>query len=205
MTSTRTSRIALLAAAAGALLLTGCQSSGPSRPARGQPRVISQADIAKARELTAKADKAYREGKFEKADLLYRESLSVFSDQTGAWNNLGNVLMAQENYVDAEAAFQRAIEIEPDRPEPYTSLGRLWYELGYAEKGMNYFDEALAIDERWLPAIRGRAAVVHQLNRAPSDYLDMLRRGRLMESNPEWQAFFDRERSRVEQSLAYDG
>ena len=129
----------------------------------------------------------------------------MFPNQTGAWNNLGNVLMAQKNYVDAQAAFSRAIELEPGRPEPYTSLGRLWLEAKYAEDSIKHFNEALAIDPRWLPAIRGKSAALHKLARATPEYADMLRTALLLESDNEWRVFFDRERSRVEQALAFGG
>lgn len=184
--------------------LGACQTGGSSSPRRPAD-LTARGDINRARSLTAQADEAYRKRKFEDADRLYRESLGIFPSQTGAWNNLGNVLMAQQNYVDAQAAFQRAIELEPDRPEPYTSMGRLWLEADYAEESLQYFDEALKLDPRWLPAIRGKAAALHKLARATPQYVEMLRTARLIESDPEWLRFFDRERSRVEQALAYDG
>lgn len=204
-TNRLTGRIGLLAAVGlGALLAGGCQNTGASRgPTRPSP--VASGDINRARALTSQADEAYKRGSFEQADKLYRESLQVFPNQTGAWNNLGNVLMAQKNYVDAQAAFSRAIDLEPGRPEPYTSLGRLWLEAKYAEDSIKHFNEALAIDPRWLPAIRGKAAALHKLARATPEYADMLRTALLLESDNEWRVFFDRERSRVEQALAFGG
>lgn len=185
------------------LIAGGCQSSGNRGPTR--PNLVASGDINKARTLTSQADEAYRKGRFEQADMLYRESLEIFPNQTGAWNNLGNVLMAQKNYVDAQAAFMRAIDLEPSRPEPYTSLGRLWLEAEYAEESIEHFNKALAIDPRWLPAMRGKAAALHMLARATPDYVSMLKTALLLETDAEWRKFFDRERSRVEQALAYDG
>lgn len=193
--------VAVLGAAA--LLTGGCQSDGGSGPTR--PVNVASGDINRARMLTSQGDEAFRKGEFEKADALYRESLVVFPNQTGAWNNLGNVLMAQQNYVDAQEAFRRAIELEPERPEPYTSLGRLWLEAKYAEESIEHFNKALAIDPRWLPAIRGKSAAFHSLARATREYADMLRTALLIETDKDWRAFFDRERSRVEQALAFEG
>ena len=56
-----------------------------------------------------------------------------------------------------------------------------------------------------LPAIRGKAAALHKLARATPEYADMLRTALLLESDNEWRVFFDRERSRVEQALAFGG
>ncbi|GAB5497138.1 MAG: hypothetical protein Phyf2KO_22180 [Phycisphaerales bacterium] len=206
MISKRIGRVLVLSAATGgmALAMTACQTNGSSN-LRRPADMTARGDINRARSLTAQADDAYRKRQFEKADTLYRESLEIFPNQTGAWNNLGNVLMAQQNFVDAETAFQRAIELEPARPEPYTSLGRLWLEADYAEESIQHFDEALALDPRWLPAIRGKSAALHKLARATPEYVDMLRTARLIESDAQWLRFFDRERSRVEQALAYDG
>ena len=186
------------------VLAGGCQNTGGSRGPSG-PTPVASGDINRARSLTSQADEAYRRGSFEQADKLYRESLQIYPSQTGAWNNLGNVLMAQKNYVDARAAFLRAIDLEPDRPEPHTSMGRLYLEAKYAEDSLEHFNEALAIDPRWLPAIRGKAAALHQLARATPEYADMLRTALLLESDNEWRVFFDRERSRVEQALAFGG
>lgn len=195
-----------LAAVLGAcsLLAGGCQSTG-QRAGPTRPVNVASGDINRARALTSQGDEAFRKGKFEEADRLYRESLAVFPNQTGAWNNLGNVLMAQKNYVDAQEAFRRAIDLEPGRPEPYTSLGRLWLEARYAQDSIQHFDKALAIDPRWLPAIRGKSAAIHSLAMATKDYLDMLRTALLIETDKDWRAFFDRERSRVEQALAFEG
>ena len=186
-----------------ALIAGGCQSSGNRGPTR--PNMVASGDINKARTLTSQADEAYRKGRFEQADMLYRESLEIFPNQTGAWNNLGNVLMAQGNYVDARSAFMRAIDLEPGRPEPHTSMGRLYLEADYAEDSLEHFDKALAIDPRWLPAMRGKSAALHMLARATPDYVSMLKTALLLETDAEWRKFFDRERSRVEQALAYDG
>lgn len=194
----------LAAFGASALLTAGCKNtgntSGPNRPVS-----VASGDINRARTLTIQADEAFRKGNFEEADRLYRESLAVFPNQTGAWNNLGNALMAQKNYIDAQEAFKRAIDLEPGRPEPYTSLGRLWLEAKYAQDSIEHFDKALAIDPRWLPAIRGKSAATHSLALATREYLEMLRTALLIETDKDWRAFFDRERSRVEQALAFEG
>jgi len=196
-------KLALLALAAS--VLAGCQSSSSSGSKLRLPSIATTGDVAQARELTSKADRAFRSGDLERADELYRQSLAIYSSQTGAWNNLGNVLMAQHNYVDAQDAFRRAIDLEPNRPEPYTSLGRLWLEAKYAQESLEYFDQALEIDPRWLPALRGKSAASHQLSIATPEYERMLRTALLVESDSQWRRFFDRERSRVEQALEYEG
>jgi len=207
VSSKRIVQRAILTSALGAVVLigVGCQSTGGSRGNNRPVSLTAKGDINHARALTAQADDAFRSRNFDKADALYRESLEIFPSQTGAWNNLGNVLMAQTNYIDAQAAFNRAIELEPGRPEPYTSLGRLWYEADYAEDSIKHFNDALAIDSRWLPAIRGTSAAMHKLARATPEYAEMLKTAWLIESDEAWLRFFDRERSRVEQALEYEG
>jgi len=195
--------LALLALSAS--VLAGCQNPSSSGGKLRLPSIATNGDVAQARELTSKADRAFRAGDLERADELYRQSLAIYSSQTGAWNNLGNVLMAQHNYVDAQDAFRRAIDLEPNRPEPYTSLGRLWLEAKYAQESLEYFDQALEIDPRWLPALRGKSAASHQLSIATPEYERMLRTALLVESDSQWRRFFDRERSRVEQALEYEG
>ncbi|MEO1717654.1 MAG: tetratricopeptide repeat protein [Planctomycetota bacterium] len=178
------------------LSLAGCGSSGS-----GGGSIGSGGTVADARELTARADRAFLDNDFRQAEALYRQSLSIFREQPGALNNLGNALVAMERYLDAEEVYKQAIEVDPSRPEVHGNRGRLWLEAGYPREAILYFNEALELDPRWMPAIRGKAKASHLLSIADERYLRMLREAMILESNASWRAFFDSERSRVQDAL----
>ncbi|MEL6499640.1 MAG: tetratricopeptide repeat protein [Planctomycetota bacterium] len=179
-----------------ALPLAGCGGSGSASGSIG-----SGGTVADARQLTARADRAFLDGDFQRAESLYRQSLSIFREQPGALNNLGNALVAMDRYLDAEDVYKQAIEADPTRPEVHGNRGRLWLEAGYPREAIGYFNEALDIDPRWMPAIRGKAKASHLLSIADERYLRMLREAMILESNASWRAFFDSERSRVQDAL----
>ncbi|MCB1019269.1 MAG: tetratricopeptide repeat protein, partial [Acidobacteria bacterium] len=84
--------------------------------------------------LTApkEAQKAFEKGvkkfvdkDFDKAVEYLDEAVTLHPDYAAAWTLLGQVRVAQRLFPAAEAAFQRAIEIDPDYVPPYAPLTRL--------------------------------------------------------------------------------
>ncbi len=192
-----TTRLALLALAAPLVLgSTACGSSGGSGG-----KIGVDGTVAEARELTLDADNAFRDGDYATAEVLYRKSLGILREQPGALNNLGNALVAMGRYIDAEETYKLAVEYDPSRPEVHGNRGRLWLEAGYPRDAITHFDEALDLDPRWMPAIRGKAKASHLLSIADERYLGMLRQAMILESNASWRAFFDSERARVQDAL----
>jgi tetratricopeptide (TPR) repeat protein len=62
-------------------------------------------------------------GEFQSAEACFRKALNCDRcDDDEAYLNLGYVLRAQTNYIDAEAAFRRALEITPDYAEAIEGL-----------------------------------------------------------------------------------
>ncbi|MCB9384714.1 MAG: tetratricopeptide repeat protein, partial [Bryobacterales bacterium] len=62
---------------------------------------------------------------FDKAVEYLDEAVTLHPDYAAAWTLLGQVRVAQRLFPAAEAAFQRAIEIDPDYVPPYAPLTRL--------------------------------------------------------------------------------
>jgi tetratricopeptide (TPR) repeat protein len=56
------------------------------------------------------------QGKFAEAIPLYQRSIELFSsdrDKASSWNRLGNTYRRLNNHIDATAAYQRAVELDP--------------------------------------------------------------------------------------------
>ena len=195
------------AAACGACLialasvLPACQSG---RSNTDTPPIGAGGTVEQAREMSRRADIAFAAGELERAETLYKQSLDILPDQPGALNNLGNVLVAKKMYIDADEVYRRAVALDPNRPETYGNRGRLWLEAGWPADALRHFDEALQIDPRWLPALRGKAKASHLLGTVSEAYLRELRTAILIETDARWRAFFDRERVRVQQAHQTD-
>ena len=65
--------------------------------------------------------------------------------QTNAdtYNQQGLALMASEKFKEAIVAFQQAIKIKPDYPDPHYHLGNAYLELGEAKKAVDAYKRAI--------------------------------------------------------------
>jgi tetratricopeptide (TPR) repeat protein len=181
----------------GASVAAGCAK----RRTTPTPPFATGGTVDEARELTRQGDAAFDRGDYVGAEAFYRRSLGILREQPGALNNLGNALAAMGRRVDADEVFKQAIAADDSRPEAYGNRGRLWLDAGYPRDAATYFDQALRIDPKWLPALRGKAKAGHLQSTVDEAYLDVLRRAYILETDPQWRAFFDRERSRVQQAI----
>ena len=186
--------LACLAALASAACSTGHRSSGGSRAA----------NLAQARELMAKGNKARSAGDLELAIDSYRAAAAANPDFGAAWNNLGSVLMLRAKEADliaAQQALHRASDLLPTDPTPSRNLGRLYQSRDFAEDALKYYLQALAIAPYDRDSLRGATACVKSLRRADTATLDMLKRAKLSEIDPTWRSLMDHEYLRVENDL----
>jgi tetratricopeptide (TPR) repeat protein len=96
----------------------GLSSSGGARP---NPR-----DQIGAFEALKRAIAVDRAGRPTEAIPLYREILASNPRMVDAWESLAKALIASDQTKDGIAAFGRAIEVEPLKPEPHLALARIY-------------------------------------------------------------------------------
>ncbi len=155
-------------------------------------KTASQADVARAKDRTAEADKLS-----VRAITQYREALSYSTDMPEVWNNLGIQLMHIKDYLAASEAFSLAMQMSPTDPRPCENLGVVYDRTGWAEESLKYFDLALDRSPNYLPALRGAIKAAHLLGEADQKRLDQVRRALMIESDPEIREFFEREQLRI--------
>ena len=85
-------------------------------------------------------------GKAELAVEKYRQAIKIDNSIATIHLNLGKALVKIENLVEAEKAFIRCIELAPEHPEGYFTLGKLYNEKDQTETAKEYFIKALATD-----------------------------------------------------------
>jgi len=71
--------------------------------------------------------------------------------QLRAWtlNGLGNVYRDVDCYEEAIAAFQQAIELDPEWAYPHNDLGRVYRDLGRQEEAIAAYQSAIELDPKW--------------------------------------------------------
>jgi tetratricopeptide (TPR) repeat protein len=66
----------------------------------------------------------------------------------GVWNDLGNLLLLQGQGADAEAAYRRAVELDPKRTSALFNLGLLAQQQGRDPEATKLFKSVLEVDPR---------------------------------------------------------
>lgn len=171
---------------------------------RGMQPPQPERDLAKATQLLAQADALRNDGKHPAAIEKYKQALLLRDDLPSAWNNVGVCLMAQNNYFEAQQAFIRAAELSPHDPRPYENVGLLYQNRFQDELALEYFQKSIDRAPNYLPAIRGAVKSASRLGRSDERLRDVVRRGLLLEKDPDWLRIMEHQRIRVEQDLAQE-
>ena len=78
-------------------------------------------------------------GNNTKALSFYDKLLTIDKNNSDAYFNKGLVLASQKNYNDAIKCFERVIQITPDYPYAYYSLGMAYEQNGDKDKAIEYY------------------------------------------------------------------
>lgn len=185
-----------------AIGFTGCAASQSDAPDLADVVADANARQIRARELFAQAEQARAAGDIDQAVQLYQQSVTLDPDAPEPWNNLGVLLMDQRRYMDAAEAFRNALTYSrPEDPRAAENLGLVYARAGWGEESLLYYLEALKRAPTSTTALRGAIRAGHLLNVADDDALQRVRTGLLVEPDPQWHEFFQRERFRIEQRL----
>jgi len=75
-----------------------------------------------------------------------------FRQQLGAsFNLLGNILLDQQNFTDAQKAYEKSIFYNSEAPAPYFALGILAFKAGKYQQAIVFFDKCLNLDANYAP------------------------------------------------------
>ena len=161
------------------------------------------ADFARAETLAARAQRAEQDGRTDEAIALYRECVAAYREFPAAWNNLGRLLMEQGDGLEAATALRVAADLSPSDPRPVYNLGMLWQQRGYMDDASRFYAQALERDENYLPALRESIYVDrHERNHIDEHVARRIRRALLLETDPQWLAYLQREKIRVDEDPA---
>jgi tetratricopeptide (TPR) repeat protein len=94
----------------------------------------------------------------EQAVEHYKKATELAPTYSPAYNILGYAYRQQGNYVDAEQAFKKYIELIPKDPNPYDSYAELLLKMGRFDDSLVQYHKALSIDPYFIPSHFGIAA-----------------------------------------------
>ncbi|MDP6983281.1 MAG: tetratricopeptide repeat protein [Candidatus Latescibacteria bacterium] len=83
-------------------------------------------------------------GDLDAATRTFRRALELSREDGGLWSNYGQLLLAADDPVGAEAAFHEAIRLLGLRPEPYNGLGNALSDQGRIQDAINAYRRGLA-------------------------------------------------------------
>ncbi len=72
---------------------------------------------------------------------------------------LGDVYVLKGDYVQAQNTFQQVVNLDPKKPQGYFSLGLLKRQQKQPDQALKYFDQALAQQADFLPALQQEVAI----------------------------------------------
>lgn len=116
-----------------------CQDAGRDEEAY---RIL--AEFADADSLLARGKAAFATGRLPDSESCFRKCLNVRPQWPVAWVNLG-ITLRQTSATEAEAAFDRALRIDPNYLPALENLARLWMSSARAADAIRLFERAIKI------------------------------------------------------------
>ena len=149
--------IAVLAGVAGRACQRGLGTlpAHRTRPARLTIGAAGAAILAVAGLLTWNQAGLYRD-----PGTFFTHVIAHNPQARSAHRNLGNYLLAEGRYGEAHAAYQIALEREPDTPELFVSIAALLSKQGRKEEAIAHYRKALRLNPQDRTAMSNLAALL---------------------------------------------
>ena len=115
--------------------------------------------------LLQDGEAAWREGRQQDADRLFRELARRFPDHPEGFNKVGVVYAQQKDLDQAREWFQRALAVDGRYPPALTNLGNLLLEGGQTQEAIAYYTLALQHNPSYGPAHKNLAVALRRQGR----------------------------------------
>ncbi|HSS52301.1 MAG TPA: tetratricopeptide repeat protein [Thermoanaerobaculia bacterium] len=134
---------------------------------------IILAAAAAAAGITAVASVAAAPNNLAKTIEVQRRLTTERPNDAAVFNDLGNLLLLAQKPAEAEAAYRRALELDPDKVSALFNLGLLRQQRGGLKEAMQLYERAVKVDpdHAWAHYQLGAIhEVLHQPSRAIDEY-----------------------------------
>lgn len=192
-----------MTAMAVVLLSVGVGGGCQSRPATAADLALEPSGqrLAEAHRLAVEGQRAQKAGDSARAMQYYQQSLEQSQELHAVWNNMGMLLMEEQNYIDAVEMFRIAADLAPFDPQPHYNIGLAYDEANYPARAMEFYERALERDPRYIDALRAYLLAAKRLDVAEPSMLQRVRTALLIDRDPTWRAFHEREQIRIESQI----
>jgi predicted TPR repeat methyltransferase len=106
---------------------------------------------------------------------LIQRSLRILATNPHAWNNLGNLLLAEDQQEEAEAAYMRATHLSPKMAEAWFNLGVLFRRKRRPEDALKSFRNVLDSNPQFSRAYESLGLLLYRMGQ-PTHAADVYRK-----------------------------
>ena len=139
---------AALPAAANATTSAQTPTTPVAPPVPAEPPVD-----AAAQKLFDEANHALKSGRLDEAERGYRSIIESNPELGGPHANLGVIYRNANKFTEALAEFNQAVRLSPKQPVYLNQLGITSRQMGQFDKARDAYEQALALDANYTPAI----------------------------------------------------
>lgn len=125
----------------------------PADPEPATPAASAASGNADTRPYAEEAFKRYNRGvELHQAGFLnqaiaeYKGAIEADARMEEAWSNLGGIYAAQKSYPKAMEAFEKALQLKPDRPTTLNGYGTVLYARGKTAEAKEKWKQAVQIE-----------------------------------------------------------
>jgi len=95
---------------------------------------------------------------WENSETLFTDVISKYPRVAVAHNNMGRYFREMNQYDKAIAAYNMAIEINPDSYNTFSNRGKAFFDLGRHDEAIQDFNRSIEINDRYVEALSNRGA-----------------------------------------------
>lgn len=118
-----------------------------------------------ARELFAKGNEAFKNGKYKLATDFFSKSISKAPNKPAIYFNRGSSYALLKDYLKAIRDFTKTIELSPKHFDAYNNRGLAYYDIRQFDKALSDFNRSLEIDSNFVIAMVNKGITLEYVQR----------------------------------------
>ncbi|MEM9264173.1 MAG: tetratricopeptide repeat protein [Cyanobacteria bacterium P01_F01_bin.13] len=111
-------------------------------PAWASTSAALQVDLGS---LRIQAFELTRNGKFDRAEIVWTQLIEALPDEPALWSNRGNVRVSQNKIEAAISDYDRSIALNPLQPDSYLNRGAAYEAIGKWHQAINDYNRVLKL------------------------------------------------------------
>ncbi len=183
---------AMIALAAIAPLLAGCQWHRPAAPVVDSYETLPKdprRDTEAAKQHCARGVQLLKDDQLDQAEKAFQDALSADLFFGPAHNNLGTVYLRQQKHYLAAWEFQYAEKLMPHQAEPRNNLGLVYEAVGKLDDAAKSYEQALDLEPENSRIAGNLARVYVRSNRSDDKTRKLLEAVVMRDTRPDWVAW----------------